>query len=66
MKEEDNKASVAVSQHVMQWPEYLAFMERLGVDLTRITSRMVIDLQWDCEVRISHEFAGSDTEPTEP
>lgn len=45
---------------VMRWPEFVAFSKRLGIDITRPTSRLVIDLSEGRLVEISHEFQGED------
>lgn len=46
---------------VYHWPEFRAFMERLGVRWNLDTTRLSIHLNEGEMVRIDHQYAGRDT-----
>jgi len=54
--------TLAIGHEVFHWPETVAFLTRLGVDLSKPYTRLVIDIPCDGLVTVLLAQRGSDTD----
>ena len=50
-----------ISEAIFQWPEFLELAERLGVDMSKHTTALMIDLDIDNVVSIQHDYMATIT-----
>lgn len=55
------RARQVLSTDVMEWPEFRALAERLGINLGMATTVLTIQLAGDHPVVIDHQYEASDT-----
>lgn len=55
------------SHDAMRWPETVAFLRRLGIDIDgHRTLKLVIVLEKDCVAKVEHTVACADNGPSSP
>ena len=63
-----NITDIADGHDVWSWPEFIAFAERLGIDLRKetLTRNVVIFIPFDGIVTITQEYIGKNIQEDQP